>query len=106
MDTDPFEKVESFNDPSKNGRKIGIFASEEFTKFLTVLDPDWLPFLAISGFTGLRRSEIEKLEWSEIKPLFCVLRVIFKPERSLVFHDTGTGWRTALSPRTVFRWKS
>jgi integrase len=67
MDTDPFEKVESFNDPAKNGRKIGILTPEEFTKFLTVLDPDWLPFFAISGFTGLRRSEIEKLDWSEIK---------------------------------------
>jgi integrase len=32
-----------------------------------VLDPDWLPFFTISGFTGLRRSEIEKLDWSEIK---------------------------------------
>jgi integrase len=67
MDTDPFEKVESFNDPAKNGRKIGILTPEEFTKFLTSLDPDWLPFFAISGFTGLRRSEIEQLEWSEIK---------------------------------------
>jgi hypothetical protein len=42
LDTDPFEKVESFNDPAKNGRKIGILTPEEFTKFLTVLDPDWL----------------------------------------------------------------
>jgi integrase len=25
------------------------------------------PFFTISGFTGLRRSEIEKLDWSEIK---------------------------------------
>jgi integrase len=67
LDTDPFEKVESFNDPSKNGRKIGILTPDEFAKFLTVVDPDWLPFFAISGFTGLRRSEIEQLDWSEVK---------------------------------------
>jgi hypothetical protein len=61
MDTDPFEKVESFNDPAKNGRKIGILTPEEFTKFLTVLDPDWLPFFAISGFTGYVAVKLKSL---------------------------------------------
>jgi hypothetical protein len=61
MDTDPFEKVESFNDPAKNGRKIGILTPEEFTKFLTVLDPDWLPFFAISGFTGYVAVKLKNL---------------------------------------------
>lgn len=54
MDTDPFEKVESFNDPAKSGRKIGILTPEEFTKFLTVLDPDWLPLLCHLRLTGFK----------------------------------------------------
>jgi hypothetical protein len=33
LDTDPFEKVESFNDPAKNGRKIGILTRKNLQSF-------------------------------------------------------------------------
>jgi integrase len=67
LECDPFDRVESFNDPVKNGRKIEILTPEEMTRFLAALDRDWLPFFAISAFTGLRREEISRLDWSELK---------------------------------------
>jgi integrase len=85
IDTDPFEQIDPFNDPAKNGRKIEILTPEDMSKFLAVVDPDWLPFFAISAFTGLRRSEIEQLDWSEMKL-----------DRSLIdlpFHKSKNGRR-------------
>ena len=35
--------------------------------FLSALDRDWLPFFAICAFTGLRREEVSRLDWTEIK---------------------------------------
>jgi integrase len=67
LESDPFDRVESFNDPAKNGRKIEILTPEEMTRFLAALDRNWLPFFAISAFTGLRREEVSRLDWSEVK---------------------------------------
>jgi integrase len=67
LETGPFDWVEAFNDSAKNGRKIEILTPEEMTKFLVALDPDWIPFFAISAFTGLRREEVSRLDWSEVK---------------------------------------
>src|ERR1700694_1443045 len=35
--------------------------------FLRAFRPEFVPFFAICSFTGLRRSEVEQLDWSEIK---------------------------------------
>jgi integrase len=67
LEPGPFNWVEAFNDCAKNGRKIEILTPEEMTKFLVALDPDWIPFFAISAFTGLRREEVSRLDWSEVK---------------------------------------
>ena len=67
LDTDPFDRVEAFNDPARNGRRIEILTPDEMGKFLSAVDRDWLPFFAISAFTGLRREEVSQLDWSEIK---------------------------------------
>lgn len=37
------------------------------TRFLSALNRDWLPFFAISAFTGLRSDEVGRLDWNEIK---------------------------------------
>jgi integrase len=61
----PFEEVGAFNDPKKE--KIEILTPEEMSRFLSALDRDWLPFFAISAFTGLRSDEVGRLDWIEIK---------------------------------------
>src|SRR6202162_5291650 len=61
----PFEDVGAFNNPKKE--KIEILTSDEMSRFLSALDRDWLPFFAISAFTGLRSDEVGRLDWNEIK---------------------------------------
>jgi integrase len=61
----PFEEVGAFNNPKKE--KIEILTPEEMSGFLSALDRDWLPFFAISAFTGLRSDEVGQLDWKEIK---------------------------------------
>ena len=63
---DPFERTNNFKDPRK-GHKVEILTPEEMKKFLGALHKDWLPFFAINAFTGLRREEISRLDWSEVK---------------------------------------
>jgi integrase len=61
----PFEDVGAFKNPKKE--KIEILTPEEMSGFLSALDQDWLPFFAISAFTGLRSDEVGRLDWNEIK---------------------------------------
>ena len=44
----------------------GILKPTELAKLLSAADNDTLPGLAISFFAGVRRAEIERLDWSEI----------------------------------------
>ena len=67
LDTDPFEKVPDFNDPHAKARQVEILSPEQLTAFLYAMDRDFLPFFALSAFSGLRREEIIRLDWSEVK---------------------------------------
>jgi integrase len=44
----------------------GILAVEEAARLLEAATPDVLPYIAIGLFAGLRRAEIERLDWSEV----------------------------------------
>ena len=61
----PFEELEGFR--VKKKESVEILTPDAMKAFLAALDRDWLPFFAISAFTGLRRAEVERLDWSEIK---------------------------------------
>ena len=45
---------------------IGILRVAETARLLEAATPDVLPYLAIGLFAGLRRAELERLDWSEI----------------------------------------
>jgi integrase len=64
---DPFERVNGFNDPHAKSRQVAILSPEQLQVFLKAADPDFLPFFALSAFSGLRREEIIRLDWSEVK---------------------------------------
>jgi Phage integrase family. len=51
----------------KRKTKVEILTPEEMRAFLSALDRDRLPFFAICAFTGLRREEVSRLDWTEIK---------------------------------------
>jgi integrase len=63
----PLEGVEPFNDPGKRGRQVSVLTPQQLQRFLNALRPEFVPFFAVSAFTGLRRSEVEQLDWSEVK---------------------------------------
>jgi integrase len=45
---------------------IGILSVHQAARLLESATPDILPFIAIGLFAGLRRAEIERLDWSEV----------------------------------------
>ena len=46
---------------------IRILTSEQFAKVLESASDETLPYWLIGGFAGLRRAEIERLEWKDIR---------------------------------------
>lgn len=50
-----------------NTGDIGIFSVSEVTKLLNASSPAFKPCMAISFFSGMRSSEIERLTWDKIK---------------------------------------
>jgi integrase len=44
----------------------GILAVQETARLLEAASPELLPYVAIGAFGGLRRAELERLDWSEI----------------------------------------
>ena len=61
----PLEGLEPFR--VKRKTKVELLTAEEMRAFLSALDRDWVPFFAICAFTGLRREEVSRLDWTEIK---------------------------------------
>lgn len=51
---------------SANGGKIEIFTPDEITKLLKAASKEFLPFIALGAFAGLRSAEITRLAWGEI----------------------------------------
>ena len=67
VEKDPFERVNGVNDPHRNARQVAILTPDQLDAFLRAVDPDFLPYFALSAFTGLRREEVLRLDWSEVK---------------------------------------
>jgi integrase len=44
----------------------GILSVSETARLLENASPDVLPYIAVGAFAGLRRAEIERLDWSEV----------------------------------------
>jgi len=51
----------------KASSQIGILAPEQFAKVLEAAGEETLPYWLIGGFAGLRRAEIERLEWEDVR---------------------------------------
>jgi integrase len=65
LTSNPLDGLPAFNNPKKE--KIEILTPAEMTSFLNALDKRWLNFFSICAFTGLRREEVLRLDWNEIK---------------------------------------
>jgi len=51
----------------KASSQIGILAPEQFAKLLETASEETLPYWLLGGFAGLRRAEIERLEWKDVR---------------------------------------
>jgi integrase len=61
--TNPVLATEKAREPK---HKPGILSIEQASTLLTDTVPEIVPYIAIGLFAGLRRAEIERLDWSEI----------------------------------------
>jgi len=61
--SNPAEKTAKAKEPKAD---IGILTVTQAARLLESATPDILPYIAIGLFAGLRRAEIERLDWSEI----------------------------------------
>ena len=48
------------------GGDIGIYAPAQLSVMLAGIDSEWVPFIALGAFAGLRTAEIHRLEWQDI----------------------------------------
>src|SRR5205823_14347815 len=63
-DHDEMKGIELGNaDPGE----IEIYTPKEMRALLSAAGPLMVPFLAISGFAGLRSKELERLDWAEVQ---------------------------------------
>jgi integrase len=59
----PAEKTDKAKEKSGN---IGILSVSEAARLLASAAPEVLPYIALGLFAGLRRAEIQRLDWSDI----------------------------------------
>jgi integrase len=64
----PFAGTKKFRECSneENG-EISILSSDETARLLKAAEQEVIPFLALWFFAGVRRSTLERLDWSEVK---------------------------------------
>lgn len=62
----PANPVSETTKAKPNDEEVEILTINQLTKLLSAASPDMLPFWTIGCFAGLRRSEIERLDWSDI----------------------------------------
>ena len=62
-DWKPLEEVPEFKEPVK---PVPILTPKELGRMLEMVSSDFLPYLVIGAFAGLRQSEIERLHWSHV----------------------------------------
>jgi len=59
----PVKKVEK---PDVEAGDVEIYTAEEIARLLNAASKEFRPFIAIGAFAGLRVSEIQRLEWSQV----------------------------------------
>lgn len=65
IDVDPLASVSKAKTLGKERRVRRAFTTDEFQRLLAVAGPRRLPYL-LAGYTGLRRSELAELRWSDV----------------------------------------
>lgn len=64
--TEP-DEVERLKRPRGAHQRIGVLSAGELGDILAAVGPAWLPSVVLGSFAGLRRAEVERLDWSDIR---------------------------------------
>jgi integrase len=67
LETDPFERTNGFHSKASQARKVEILTPEQLRALLDAVDIEYAPYVALNAFSGLRKEEIKRLEWDEVK---------------------------------------
>jgi integrase len=70
-ETDPLKEVPEAKEPQ---REVGIYGPEELERMLTHASEEFLPYVVTAAFAGLRQSELERLEWSDVGDKYIRIR--------------------------------
>ena len=62
---DEFQKIEL---PDDEITEIEIFTPDDMRLILTHAKKEIIPWIVLGGFSGLRHAELQRLDWSEVKP--------------------------------------
>jgi len=65
VQSNPVEQIQKFEEDNED-EQISILSVEQTTILLKKADQEIIPFLAIAMFAGVRRAELERLDWSAI----------------------------------------
>ncbi len=60
---DPLQFVPEFKQPHQ---PVDILSVTDLRQLLNLVRPEFLPYLSIAAFAGLRQSEIQRLRWEHI----------------------------------------
>jgi integrase len=61
---------------------VGILTVDQTAKLLVNSAPDLIPFVTLGAFAGLRRAELERLDWSEVDLASRLIEVMAKNAKS------------------------
>lgn len=61
-----WDELDGIQRIKEHAKEITLFTPDEMKALLSFVRPEFLPFIVIGGFAGLRSSEIERLLWSHI----------------------------------------
>ena len=65
LEKDAFERVEGFGEGNREG--VQVFTVEQMQTLVNVLRPEFVPLFTLNAFSGFRREEITRMDWSHIK---------------------------------------
>lgn len=61
------DKVAPLKRPRGEHSRPGVLSAGELGDVLASVSPAWLPFVALGAFAGMRRAEIERLDWADVR---------------------------------------
>jgi hypothetical protein len=70
-DSAPLREVPEVKEPH---REVGIYTPAEADRLIEQASPEFLPYVVIGAFAGLRQSELDRLDWADVGEKYIRIR--------------------------------